>query len=62
MVETCERRPEARGTLRVAPDPAVQAVVGSWPARWDTARASALGLRDDRDLDQIVDDYLVDFT
>lgn len=60
MVATCARRPEARGRLSVVPDPAVQAVVGSWPARWDAERARALGLPADTGLDAIVDAFVAD--
>jgi nucleoside-diphosphate-sugar epimerase len=62
MIRTCRARPGATGTLTVAPDPAIQAVVGSWPGRWNAARAEALGLPADLSVDRIIDDYLADFT
>ncbi|GAA2231270.1 NAD-dependent epimerase/dehydratase family protein [Herbiconiux moechotypicola] len=42
----------------LAPDPAVEAIVTSWPARFATARAAALGLRAPADFDEIVHEYL----
>jgi D-erythronate 2-dehydrogenase len=39
-------------------DPVVSAIVGSWPARFETRRAHALGLRPDRSFDDIVRQYL----
>ena len=40
------------------PDPAVIAVVGSWPARFRTDRAAALGLRPNADVDEVVREFL----
>jgi nucleoside-diphosphate-sugar epimerase len=39
-------------------DPAIGAIVGSWPARFETRRAHALGLRPDRSFDDIVRQYI----
>ena len=39
-------------------DPAIGAIVGSWPARFETRRAHALGLRPDRSFDDIVREYI----
>ena len=36
--------------VTTAPDPGVEAIVGSWPADFDNARAAALGLEPDPDL------------
>ena len=41
-----------------APDPAVIAIVGSWPARFRTDRAAALGLRPNADFDEVVREFL----
>ncbi|WP_075737216.1 D-erythronate dehydrogenase [Streptomyces acidiscabies] len=46
--------------VTVAPDPAIEAVVGSWPATFDNARATALGLTPDPSFDSVVRDYLAD--
>lgn len=40
------------------PDPAVAAIVGSWPARFATARAGRLGLRPNADVDEVVREFL----
>ncbi len=40
------------------PDPAVVAIVGSWPARFRTERAAALGLRPNADFDEVVREFL----
>jgi nucleoside-diphosphate-sugar epimerase len=39
-------------------DPVIGAIVRSWPARFDTRRAHALGLRPDRSFDDIVREYI----
>jgi len=49
------------GAVRPKPDPAVEAIVGSWPLAMDDARARALGLPADDGLERIVRDYLEDF-
>jgi D-erythronate 2-dehydrogenase len=41
----------------VEPDPAVEAIVGSWPARFDNSRAAALGLTADASFADIVAQY-----
>ena len=39
-------------------DPAVERIVGTWPARLHTPRAERLGLRADASFDDVVRDYL----
>jgi nucleoside-diphosphate-sugar epimerase len=39
-------------------DPAISAIVRNWPARFQTGRAQALGLRPDPSFDDIVRDYI----
>jgi nucleoside-diphosphate-sugar epimerase len=39
-------------------DPAIAAIVTSWPARFETRRAHALGLRADQSFDDIVREYV----
>jgi nucleoside-diphosphate-sugar epimerase len=46
--------------IRRERDPAVEAIVASWPAAWDNRRAEALGLQPDRDFDAIVRAYIED--
>jgi D-erythronate 2-dehydrogenase len=41
----------------VEPDPAVEAIVGSWPARFDNTRAAALGLAADASFADVVEQY-----
>jgi len=48
------------GLVTVAPDPAVEAIVGSWPAVFDSTRAAALGLRPDESFESIVRAYVGD--
>ncbi len=43
--------------IRRVPDPAVQAIVETWPERFDAARAAALGFRTDAGFDEIVRVY-----
>ncbi|MGW0910041.1 D-erythronate dehydrogenase [Streptomyces sp. NPDC002853] len=46
--------------VTVTPDPAVEAIVGSWPAVFDNARATALGLRPDESFEAVVRAYAED--
>jgi nucleoside-diphosphate-sugar epimerase len=46
--------------IRHERDPAVEAIVGGWPAAWDNRRAECLGLRPDPDFDAIVRAYIED--
>ncbi|MFH8658326.1 D-erythronate dehydrogenase [Streptomyces afghaniensis] len=46
--------------VTIAPDPDVEAIVGSWPSVFDTTRAAALGLRPDPDFAAVVRDYVAD--
>ncbi|MFD4482151.1 D-erythronate dehydrogenase [Streptomyces sp. NPDC058471] len=46
--------------VTLSPDPAVEAIVGSWPAAFDNARATALGLRPDASFESVVRAYVED--
>lgn len=46
--------------VSVVPDPAVEAIVGSWPAVFDNRRAATLGLRPDPSFLAVVQEYLAD--
>jgi len=46
--------------IRFERDEAVERIVGSWPAAWDTSRAQALGLSADASFDAIVRAYIED--
>lgn len=47
----------ARARVKMQPDPRIEAIVRTWPARFDTARADAMGFVRDGDFDTIVRDY-----
>ncbi|MFM0055044.1 SDR family oxidoreductase [Paraburkholderia phytofirmans] len=42
------------------PDARVEKIVGSWPGRWDTSRAEALGLSGERNFADVVRSYIED--
>ena len=49
---------EAAARIRFVPDPAIERIVLSWPARFDTARAQRLGFRADADIEDIIRAHL----
>lgn len=60
MVDALRRAGAGRrlGTVAVAPDPRIEAILRSWPARLDGSRALALGLPPAQPLAETIDDYL----
>ncbi len=46
--------------VRVQRDPAVEAIVASWPARFDGSRAAALGIAADPDIESVIGQYMDD--
>ncbi|NUS13777.1 MAG: NAD-dependent epimerase/dehydratase family protein [Streptomyces sp.] len=62
MLDTLRRLAGARTAdlVSLAPDPAVEAVVGSWPADFDNSRAAHLGLLPDPSFEAVVRDYATD--
>ncbi len=52
--------PAAAARIRWEPDPVVQRIVGSWPARWDASRAESLGFAGDRDFASVVRAHVAD--
>ena len=61
MVASLERvaGPAAAKRIRWEPDEKIKAIVKSWPARFDTARADSLGFPRDKDgFDRIIADYV----
>lgn len=50
--------PEVSELVGWEPDPAVAAIVTSWPSCFDTGRARALGLRADDSIDSIIRSYV----
>jgi nucleoside-diphosphate-sugar epimerase len=63
MVESLKRvaGDRALGPVTVEPDPAIEAICRGWPGHSGAARATALGLPADRDLDSIVRAYVEDY-
>ncbi|MFF8730653.1 D-erythronate dehydrogenase [Streptomyces sp. NPDC015171] len=51
---------DAVGLVTFAPDPAVEAIVGSWPAAFDHHRAATLGLHPDPGFRSLVERYVAD--
>ncbi len=49
------------GEITVAPDPEIQAIVATWATETEFARATALGLPKEANLDEIVEAYIEDF-
>jgi nucleoside-diphosphate-sugar epimerase len=52
--------PQASTLIDWVPDPAVAAIVTSWPARFLAERAAGLGLRRDPDFDSVIRMYLAE--
>ncbi len=46
--------------VSVEPDPSVEAIVGSWPSRFENSRAAALGLTGDASFADVVEQYRTD--
>ncbi|MGW2648926.1 D-erythronate dehydrogenase [Streptomyces sp. NPDC001393] len=46
--------------VSIRPDPAVEAIVASWPAAFDNRRAAALGLQPDPSFLSVVQDYIAE--
>jgi D-erythronate 2-dehydrogenase len=44
--------------VKHAPDPAIEAIVASWPSRFDTTRATNLGLTGDEGIGAVVQQHL----
>ena len=42
------------------PDARIQAIVETWPVRFATARALAMGFKPDPDIDTVIRDYVAD--
>ena len=49
------------GEITVEPDPVIQAIVATWATETEFARATALGLPREANLDEIVEAYIEDF-
>ncbi|HEX5638848.1 MAG TPA: D-erythronate dehydrogenase [Burkholderiaceae bacterium] len=51
----------ARARVRMQPDPHIGAIVRTWPARFDTARADAMGFVRDGDFESVVRGYAKEY-
>ena len=49
------------GAITVEPDPEIAAIVATWATETEFARATALGLPREANLDEIVEAYIEDF-
>jgi nucleoside-diphosphate-sugar epimerase len=49
---------ETANLVKHRPDPEIEAIVASWPSRFDTVRASRLGLSGDSGLPEIIEHYV----
>ena len=61
MRRVAEANGIAPGPVTPRPDPAIEAIVASWPTRLAAPRAEALGLPNDESLDRVIQDYIDDF-
>jgi len=52
--------PAVAARVRYAPDARVQAIVATWPVRFRTPRATALGFLADADIETVIRDYIRD--
>jgi hypothetical protein len=52
--------PDVRALVRLEPDPTVERIVATWPARFSAARAARLGLRADASFRAIIEQYVTD--
>ena len=53
--------PAARARVRLQPDPRIEAIVRTWPARFHTARADAMGFVRDGDFESVVRAYAKEY-
>ena len=62
MIEAMAKLAGPQTAKRVAwkPDPRIEAIVRTWPVRFATPRALALGFRADPDIETVIRDYIAD--
>ena len=60
MLAALARHGGDRGLVDFVPDPAVAAIVGTWPARFDTSKAAAMGFPDACSIDAMVRSHIED--
>ncbi|HVZ34603.1 MAG TPA: D-erythronate dehydrogenase, partial [Polyangiaceae bacterium] len=52
--------PDVRALVRLDPDPSIERIVATWPARFSAVRAGRLGLRADASFRAIIEQYVSD--
>ncbi len=52
--------PDVARRVAFAPDERIRAIVKTWPTRFETPRALALGFRPDPDIETVIRDYIAD--
>jgi len=57
MLDALGRAGGDSGLVKFEPDPAIEAIVGSWPARFETDRAEQLGFPAAADLDGLIEEH-----
>ena len=60
MLAALARHGGDRGLVDFVPDPAVAAIVGTWPARFDTSKAAAMGFPDACSIDDMIQNHIED--
>jgi nucleoside-diphosphate-sugar epimerase len=58
MVAGLERAGGNSGLISWERDEMIEAIVGSWPSRFDTGRADKLGFSADQSIDEIIENYI----
>jgi nucleoside-diphosphate-sugar epimerase len=63
MIDAMERvaGSEVASRVRFTPDARIQAIVKTWPVRFSTARAQAMGFSADPDFESVVRDYIENY-
>jgi nucleoside-diphosphate-sugar epimerase len=51
---------QTAGLVSLVPDPAIARIVGGWPARFDSPRAAALGLKPDISYRAVIEQYIAE--
>ena len=60
MVAALGRAGGDTGLLTFEPDPMIEAIVGSWPRNFDTARARSMGFAPAEDIDATIQSHLAE--
>jgi nucleoside-diphosphate-sugar epimerase len=61
MLQALQRAGGDPDLVRFERDPAVERIVCTWPARFDTTREQRMGFAADRGIDQIIQEYVEDY-